>query len=245
MLDIAGHRIAVTSPPRSSSPTRGDEARPGAVLPRGCRAVPPRRRWAATSCSASPTVRRASRSSRTRPESAPEWLQTTIVSTPNGTTSRALMLADMAHVIWAVKPRLSRLSRLASPPRPPGRRGRAAPRPRPQPGVGFEEAARAAAARYAGYSTSSGSSAIRRPLGTADCTSTSGSSRAGTLRRSARSGRGRPRAGAPPPRADHLGVVEGGARCPRLRRLQPERAAQDRLRRLVGARPPRAQVSRR
>jgi DNA ligase D len=36
------------------------------------------------------------------PESAPEWLQTTIVSTPNGTTSRALILADMAHVVWAV-----------------------------------------------------------------------------------------------------------------------------------------------
>ena len=36
------------------------------------------------------------------PDSAPEWLQTTIVSTPNGTTSRALVLADIAHVVWAV-----------------------------------------------------------------------------------------------------------------------------------------------
>ena len=36
------------------------------------------------------------------PESAPEWLETAIVSTPNGTTSRALVLADMAHVVWAV-----------------------------------------------------------------------------------------------------------------------------------------------
>jgi len=36
------------------------------------------------------------------PETAPEWLQTTIVSTPNGTTARALVLADMAHVVWAV-----------------------------------------------------------------------------------------------------------------------------------------------
>ena len=36
------------------------------------------------------------------PETAPEWLQTTIVSTPNGTTSRALVFADMAHVVWAV-----------------------------------------------------------------------------------------------------------------------------------------------
>src|SRR5262249_6067411 len=35
------------------------------------------------------------------PETAPDWLQTTIVSTPNGTTSRALVLADLAHVVWA------------------------------------------------------------------------------------------------------------------------------------------------
>ena len=53
------------------------------------------------------------------------------------------------------------------------------------------------------------------------------------------SGRRRARARAPPPRADHLGLVEGGARPPRLRRLQPERATQDRLRRVVGAGPSR------
>ena len=36
------------------------------------------------------------------PSSAPEWLETTIVSTPNGTESRALVAADLAHVAWAV-----------------------------------------------------------------------------------------------------------------------------------------------
>jgi len=36
------------------------------------------------------------------PSGAPEWLQTTIVSTPNGTTSRALVAADIAHIAWAV-----------------------------------------------------------------------------------------------------------------------------------------------
>jgi DNA ligase D len=36
------------------------------------------------------------------PKTAPDWLQTTIVSTPNGTPSRALVLTDMAHVVWAV-----------------------------------------------------------------------------------------------------------------------------------------------
>jgi DNA ligase D len=36
------------------------------------------------------------------PESRPDWLQTTVVSTPNGTTSNALVAADLAHVLWAV-----------------------------------------------------------------------------------------------------------------------------------------------
>jgi DNA ligase D len=36
------------------------------------------------------------------PASAPGWLQTTTVSTPNGTTSRALVAADTDHVLWAV-----------------------------------------------------------------------------------------------------------------------------------------------
>jgi DNA ligase D len=36
------------------------------------------------------------------PDSAPPWLETTEVSTPNGTTSNALVVADLAHVAWAV-----------------------------------------------------------------------------------------------------------------------------------------------
>jgi len=36
------------------------------------------------------------------PKGAPEWLETTIVSTPNGTTSNAMVVADIAHVLWAV-----------------------------------------------------------------------------------------------------------------------------------------------
>ena len=35
------------------------------------------------------------------PDNAPDWLQTTTVSTPNGTTSRAIVMADIAHVLWA------------------------------------------------------------------------------------------------------------------------------------------------
>jgi len=36
------------------------------------------------------------------PASAPSWLTTTEVATPNGTTSDALVVADLAHVVWAV-----------------------------------------------------------------------------------------------------------------------------------------------
>ncbi len=36
------------------------------------------------------------------PPGAPQWLQTVEVSTPNGTTSRALVIADLAHIVWAV-----------------------------------------------------------------------------------------------------------------------------------------------
>lgn len=35
------------------------------------------------------------------PKGAPEWLQTLTVSTPNGTTSNAMVAADVAHVVWA------------------------------------------------------------------------------------------------------------------------------------------------
>lgn len=35
------------------------------------------------------------------PDSAPDWLATTTVKTINGTESRALVIADLAHVLWA------------------------------------------------------------------------------------------------------------------------------------------------
>ena len=36
------------------------------------------------------------------PSGAPSWLDTATVATPNGTTSNALVVADIAHVVWAV-----------------------------------------------------------------------------------------------------------------------------------------------
>jgi DNA ligase D len=79
------------------------------------------------------------------PDSAPPWLETTTVSTPNGTTSRALVLADMAHVVWAVN--LACLGFHVWP--YPHERPEVADELRldldPQPGVGFAEVRSAAA----------------------------------------------------------------------------------------------------
>lgn len=36
------------------------------------------------------------------PKSTPSWVDTTVVTTPNGTTSDALVAADLAHIVWAV-----------------------------------------------------------------------------------------------------------------------------------------------
>jgi DNA ligase D len=36
------------------------------------------------------------------PKTAPPWLETTTVKTPNGTESNALVAADVAHIAWAV-----------------------------------------------------------------------------------------------------------------------------------------------
>lgn len=37
------------------------------------------------------------------PKGAPKWLDTTVVSTPNGTTSNALVATDLAHIAWAAQ----------------------------------------------------------------------------------------------------------------------------------------------
>jgi DNA ligase D len=39
---------------------------------------------------------------RVAPTKTDPWLTTTVVSTPNGTTSNALVAVDLAHVLWAV-----------------------------------------------------------------------------------------------------------------------------------------------
>jgi DNA ligase D len=103
-LDIAGRRVTVTSPAKVFFPERGETK---LDLVRYYLAVAePFLRAAGgrpTLMQRFPNGAQGKSFFQKRvPKDAPEWLQTTLVSTPNGTTSRALVLADMAHVAWAV-----------------------------------------------------------------------------------------------------------------------------------------------
>jgi DNA ligase D len=104
VLDVAGREITVTSPGKVFFPERGETkldlvqyylavAKPFLRAAGGRPTLMQRFPHGAEGISF--FQKRVSKD-------APEWLQTTIVSTPNGTTSRALVLTDMAHVVWAV-----------------------------------------------------------------------------------------------------------------------------------------------
>ncbi len=78
------------------------------------------------------------------PKNAPDWLETTEVMTPNGTRSNALVVADIAHVLWAVN--LGCLGLHLWPYRAddPDHADELRIDLDPQPGVGFEEVREAA-----------------------------------------------------------------------------------------------------
>ena len=80
------------------------------------------------------------------PDGAPEWLQTVVVATPNGTTSRALVLADLAHVAWAVNLGCLGFHLWAVRAARPDVADELRIDLDPQPGVGFDEVRRAAVA---------------------------------------------------------------------------------------------------
>jgi DNA ligase D len=78
------------------------------------------------------------------PDGAPDWLETTTVQTVNGTPSRALVAADVAHVAWAVN--LACLGFHVWPNRAgdPDHADELRLDLDPQPGTGFKEACAAA-----------------------------------------------------------------------------------------------------
>ena len=171
------------------------------------------------------------------PDGAPDWLQTTTVQTVNGTPSRALVAADAAHVAWAVN--LACLGFHVWPNRAddPEHADELRLDLDPQPGTGFDEA-RAAAWEL---------KALLDELGIAGFPKTTGNRGLHVYVRLE-------------PRWDSYAVRSAAVAAARelerrrgdiltaawwkeergradLRRLQPERAAQDGLRRVVGARP--------
>ena len=79
------------------------------------------------------------------PDNAPEWLSTTTVQTVNGTPSRALVIADLAHVAWAVNLACLGFHVWPSHGRRPGALGRAADRPGPDAGDRLRHGARGGA----------------------------------------------------------------------------------------------------
>jgi DNA ligase D len=79
------------------------------------------------------------------PKSAPSWLQTTVVSTPNGTTSNALVAADLAHVVWAVNIGCLGFHVWPYKADEPGHTDELRIDLDPQPGIGFAEIQKAAA----------------------------------------------------------------------------------------------------
>ena len=83
------------------------------------------------------------------PAGAPEWLETTEVTTPIGTTSNALVVADAAHVVWAVN--LGCLGLHLWPYRAddPGHTDELRIDLDPQPGTSFDEVREAAASVHA------------------------------------------------------------------------------------------------
>jgi len=103
-LDVAGRTVSITSPDKVFFPERGDTK---LDLARYYMAV--EAPLMATMGDRPLLLQRYPNGAtgpnffqKRVPEHHPEWLTTVEVSTPNGTTSDALVATDLAHVLWAV-----------------------------------------------------------------------------------------------------------------------------------------------
>ncbi len=148
------------------------------------------------------------------PAGAPDWLQSTTVSTPNGTTSNALVVADIAHVVWAVNIGCLGLHLWPYLAADPDHADELRIDLDPTKGIGFDEV-RAVALLCRD---------VLAELGLRELPQDDGQQRAARLPAPAaalglhsgarRRGGAGPRAGAPLPRPRHRQLVEGGARAP-------------------------------
>ncbi len=145
-LDLAGRTVSVTSPGKVMFPERGETKLELVQYYAGLE-EPVMRAMGGRPVLMQRFPNGAGGSSffqKRVPADAPEWLETTIVSTPNGTTSRALVVADIAHVAWAVN--LGCLGFHVWPyhAADPGHADELRIDLDPQPGVGFEQVRAAA-----------------------------------------------------------------------------------------------------
>ena len=165
------------------------------------------------------------------PAGAPDWLQSTTVSTPNGTTSNELVVADIAHVLWAVNIGCLGLHLWPYLAADPADADELRIDLDPTTGIGFDEV-RAVALLCRD---------VLDELGLRSYPKTTGNNGLHVYLRLEALGLGRGahrrrRAGGgstPVPGPHHGELVEGRARQPGLHRLQPERPPQDGLRRVV------------
>jgi DNA ligase D len=103
-LDLDGHRVAVSHPDKVFFPERGETK---LDLIRYYEAV---RAPLLSAIGGRPVLLQrfphgaggSSFFQKRVPKGAPDWLDTTVVTTVNGTPSRALVASDLAHIVWAV-----------------------------------------------------------------------------------------------------------------------------------------------
>ena len=164
------------------------------------------------------------------PDSAPDWLVTTTVETINGTPSRALVIADLAHVLWAVNMGVLGLHVWPFRASDPDDADEMRIDLDPSPGVTFDQVREAAGhvrdllAEHGmlGFAKTTGSKGIHvyvRVEPGWDSFAIRGA--VITLGRELASRH---------PGPHHRQVVEGGTRRTGVHRLQPERAAQEHVR---------------
>jgi DNA ligase D len=104
MIDVGGREVSISSPTKVFFPTRGEtkmdlvryyQAIEGPILAALGGRPTLMQRFPDGAAGKSFFQKRV-------PAGAPAWLETTVVSTPNGTTSNAMVVADLAHLVWAV-----------------------------------------------------------------------------------------------------------------------------------------------
>ena len=104
LLEIAGREVRITSPDKVFFPERGETKLD--LVHHYVRVAEPLMR----AMGGRPTLMQRFPDGATGesffqkrvPKGAPDWLRTTVMSTPNGTTSDAMVVDDVAHVAWAV-----------------------------------------------------------------------------------------------------------------------------------------------